>query len=139
MGDRSRTVDALITEALIELELDLVAGYLFGSAARDELRQGSDFDVAILTAGTALTPVGRWELEEQLAAKINRDVDLVDMRSASTVMQMQIISRGNVILDPAPSARHAYEGRVYADYSRLNEERKHILDNIRDRGTVHGR
>ncbi len=73
---------ARIVSALVELELDLVAAYLFGSAARNQLRKGSDFDLGVLTAGVPLLPVQRWELQEQLAAQLNRNIDLIKQRGS---------------------------------------------------------
>jgi hypothetical protein len=38
-------------------------------------------------------------LQENLAVQLRQDVDLVDLRAASTVMQMQVLSRGNVLVE----------------------------------------
>ena len=53
----------------------------------------SDIDLAVLVAGKA-DPVRLWELGQTLASELDRDVDLIDLRAASTVMQYQIITTG---------------------------------------------
>ena len=70
---------------------------------------------------------------------MRRDVDLVDLRAASTVMRMQVISHAIVLaaFDPAEQAR--FETYVYSSYARLNEERKAILAQVAREGTIHGR
>lgn len=72
---------------------DLLAVYLFGSRARDEARPDSDLDLAVLVEGK-LEPMAAWDLAQTLAGLTGYDVDLVDLRSASTVMQYQIITTG---------------------------------------------
>ncbi len=131
-------VGELVRDQLIAHAPGLLCAYLFGSAARGELRTSSDLDVAVL--GTVrLDDETRWQLQERLAANLGRNVDLVDLRSASTVMQMQVVSGGRVILDHDAGARRHFEGLVYAAYARLNEERRPVLEAIEKSGSVYGR
>lgn len=96
----------------------------------------SDVDVAVLTA-IRMDPLERWRLQEDLAALIGRGVDLVDLRSASAVMKVQVLASGVVLVDRDPHARAWFEMIALADYARLNEERKAILADIKDRGHVY--
>ena len=64
--------------------------YLFGSRAREDAGPDSDIDLAVLTLGN-LDPVERWILQEDLAALAHQNVDLVDLRRASTVMRVQVL------------------------------------------------
>lgn len=112
------------------------AVYAFGSAAHGEATPESDLDLAVLT-DQPLDPVVRFDLQERLAARAGRDVDLVDLRAASTVMQAQVVSTGRVVLDRDPAARAHFETVVYAAYALLNEERAGILADIAARGRVH--
>lgn len=117
---------------------DVIAVYRFGSTAEGTSDKGSDVDLAVL-AQQPLDPVRRFELQEGLAAMLKRDVDLVDLRAASAVLRMQVLSRGvAVAVFDAAEAAH-FECYAYADYARLNEERRGILDDVRDRGSVYGR
>lgn len=116
----------------------LQAVYLFGSLAQDGLHRESDIDLAFLT-DQPLDPLQRWALQEDLAALLHTDVDLVDLRSASTVMQAQIVAKGTVLYEADAPARQRFEMHAYARYAALNEERAAILDDIQQRGRVYGR
>ena len=86
-----------------------------------------------------LAPLVRFDLQERLADALRRSVDLVDLRSASTVMASQVVTTGVLIHDGAPASRGAFEDYIYSAYARLNEERRAILDRIASEGTVYGR
>ena len=116
----------------------LQALYLFGSVAREQGRHDSDVDLAVLLE-SPLTELARWELAQELAVTFGKDVDLVDLRSASTVMRSQILHSSQKLyeqVDVAPVA--AFEDFIVSDYARLNEERAGILADIATRGSVHG-
>lgn len=124
---------------LIRAEIrDLVAVYLFGSLADGSERPGSDVDLAFL-APRQVEPARRFDLQERLASALQRNVDLVDLASATTVMRMQVVSRGKVLAEFDPVERERFEDFVYSSFARLNEERKGILDRVAREGTVHGR
>jgi hypothetical protein len=83
--------------------------------------------------------VERFELQERLASALGRDVDLIDLLAASTVMRMQVVSRGLAIFDGSPAERSGFETHVFSSYARLNEERRALLDQIRRDGVIHAR
>lgn len=120
--------------------LDRVPGvqavYGFGSQTDGSARPGSDLDLAVLAA-MPLDAVARWDAQEALAAALGIDVDLVDLRSASTVMRAEVLRTGRVILDLDAGARIAWEVWTMSAYALLNEERAGILEDIRQRGRVH--
>jgi predicted nucleotidyltransferase len=130
--------DARAIELIRETVPDVIAIYRFGSTARDEQRGDSDVDLALL-APAALDPVVRFDLQERLAVALRRDVDLVDLRRASTVMAMQVVSRGESIETGDARERGRFEDHVFGAYARLNEERRAILQQVVRDGTVHGR
>ena len=115
----------------------LVALYRFGSAERGILRPESDIDLAVLSQET-LPELHRFELAQELAIQLHRDVDLVDLRSASTVMRMQVLSTGTCLTSEDEQARREFEMYAYSDYARLNEERGTILKGITKSGLVYG-
>ncbi|NJL18316.1 MAG: nucleotidyltransferase domain-containing protein [Nitrospira sp.] len=116
---------------------NLIAIYRFGSAEQGAVRPDSDIDLALFSR-EALPELCRFELAQDLAIQLHRDVDLVDLRSASTVMRMQIISTGTCLTSVDEQARREFEMYTYSDYARLNEERGAIVKGITKRGLVYG-
>jgi predicted nucleotidyltransferase len=116
---------------------EVVAIYRFGSSADGTTGRESDVDLALLTTAP-LAAAARFDLQERLALALRRPVDLVDLRTVSPVMAIQVIARGALLYDGNAATRGAFEDRVYGAYARLNEERRGILDRIAVEGTVYG-
>jgi len=115
---------------------DLLAVYLFGSAADGALRPDSDIDLAFL----ARKPQSRQavvECQEVLAKVLARDVDLVDLASAPTVLQLQAIDEGRLVDAPDANAAALFEVRVLRDYQDLKARRAGIEADIVHRGRVY--
>lgn len=99
--------------------------YLFGSQANETATSQSDIDLAVLLPNK-LDPVERFELQEKLACQLRRDVDLVDLLSASTVFQHQVIQTGTLLWGHAEE-QTKFEMQILSMYQHLNEERSEIL------------
>ena len=108
--------------------------YLFGSHATGDVHKNSDIDLAVLLP-KAISTVTRWEIQQKLALEFNVDVDLVDLLSASTVMQNQIIHKGSCLFD-ASDYQGAFEMQVMSMYQHLNDERSSLLTAFK--GEKHG-
>jgi predicted nucleotidyltransferase len=118
---------------------ELLALYLFGSEATGHATTQSDIDIAILLPhNIALSSIERFELAQELASQLNKDIDLIDLRLASTVLRSQIISTGTRLLNTTPNTVDIFETFVFSDYARLNEERAGILTDITQRNAVYG-
>ncbi|MFB3133554.1 MAG: nucleotidyltransferase domain-containing protein [Rhodothermales bacterium] len=130
-------VYASIVETLRAAVPGLIAIYLFGSAARGQRRQESDVDVAVL-ATHPLAPETRWTLQERLADQLHSDVDLVDLRAASTVMRAQVLASDRVLYEADTNVRQRFEMHALSMYADLNETRAAILEDIHQRGQVYG-
>jgi predicted nucleotidyltransferase len=76
---------------------NILAIYLFGSRANGTANPESDLDLAVLVAGYA-EPLQLWDVSNDLAEIAGCNVDLLDMRSTSTVMQYQILQTGRVLI-----------------------------------------
>ena len=99
--------------------------YLFGSYAHDQANSESDIDIAIF-GKTKFDPIFRWQMQNELANVLKIDVDLIDLLSASTVMQNQVIHHGICIYDAANYAA-LFDMQVMSMYQHLNDERAGIL------------
>ena len=115
----------------------LIAVYLFGSVARGDHTAPSDIDFAAL-APKPISPKIRWELQQELAVLLHCDVDRIDLRASSTVMRVQVLGSSQLLLDLDPYSRAIFEATALSAYARLNVERRHILEDIRQRGHVYG-
>lgn len=126
-----------ITRTLTEQLPDAIAIYLFGSQARGRAHPTSDIDIAVL-AHDPIPGLQLFQLAQDLALRLHREVDLVDLRRASTVMRAQILSTGQRVETTDEQAVAEFEMYAYADYARLNEERRDLLKGITERGLVYG-
>lgn len=83
--------------ALVELlrsRLDgVLAVYAFGSRIQGTADERSDLDLAVLVQGCA-GPLMLWDLAGEAADIAGCPVDLLDLRRASTVMQQQVLVKG---------------------------------------------
>lgn len=99
--------------------------YLFGSQASGDARPDSDWDIAFLADGD-LDNVSRWHIAEELAAELGQDVDLVDLKEASTVLKMQIVQKGRLLFGE-PLEADLFEASTMTQYVHLQESRADIL------------
>lgn len=88
--------------------------YLFGSHASGGAAPESDVDLGFYCS-TPIDPVVRYELEQDLAVELFRDVDLVDMAVAGDVVNKEIVENG-ILLFGDPESAERYELNVYSDY-----------------------
>ena len=113
------------------------AVYLYGSMARNEGRADSDVDIAVvqmqpLDANTVML------LRSKLGVLLGRDIDMLDMRRASTEMAFQALA-GSVCLFGGNDVDVAiYETSLMSMYSDLTIERRDILSDVVTRGNVYG-
>ncbi|MEQ9464980.1 MAG: nucleotidyltransferase domain-containing protein [Haliea sp.] len=114
----------------------ILAVYGFGSQVQGTTGPDSDLDLAVLVAGY-VDPLLLWRISGELADVAGCPVDLVDLRAATTVMQYQIITRGERwwSLD---SQAALYEAAILSDKTALDTARAGLLDDIRERGSIHG-
>lgn len=129
-------LNEMIVDRLVRAIPEVWAIYRFGSAGTRFERADSDIDLAILSP-RPMTGVARWELAQDLARWLRRDVDLVDLVGASTVLRHQVVGCGQRIYCADRFAAEEFESRALSDYVRLNEVRRDLLGDIRQRGRIH--
>lgn len=127
----------MILQLLQQRLPSLMAVYLFGSQVRGEATPSSDVDLAVLAPGY-LDPIDLWDISSDLAEVLQMDVDLLDFRAASTVMQYQILSTGTRLLAINPDL-NSYEAGVLSEMTNLNEARQGLIQDIQQQGTVYGK
>lgn len=103
--------------------MDVVVAYLFGSAARGELRPSSDLDVAVLisvAAHAGSVETTRASLQTSLQADLqeagHRPVDLVILNHASPDLIHRVLRDGVLLIERDRSARIRFEVRSRNDY-----------------------
>ena len=111
---------------------NLLAIYLFGSHAQGNAGPDSDIDIAVLVAGK-LDPLQLWEL----AQEIGPNLDILDLRTASTVMQYQIITTGLRLWTKNAQAA-IFESTILSDKTELDTARAPLLADIQREGTIYG-
>lgn len=115
----------------------LMAVYAFGSRVQCTANAHSDWDLAVLVEGYA-DAVLLWDTASELASLLGAEVDLLDFRAASTVMQHQILTTGERWW--ARDAQAAlYEAAVLSEMPELNAARGLLLADIAATGRVYGR
>jgi uncharacterized protein len=129
-------IDELVAALLTEIPT-CQAIYRFGSWGSEAQRTDSDIDLAIMPLSSP-EPVRLWMMAQTLASLAGRDLDLIDLLAAPTVLRMQVIAGGELLHCTDPDLVARFEDMVFSSYARLNEERRGILSDIRQRGTVFG-
>jgi len=115
--------------------LSAQAIYLFGSHARGEQRPESDIDLAVLLPANAARAAGALRLSDTalaLSRQARRDVDLVNLRLASTVFQNQVVHTGLLLYCGDEQARQEFEMLTLSSYIKLSEERADIPRQFRE-------
>lgn len=117
-----------ILQAVIESlrSFSPLAIYVFGSHGTPRQHPSSDLDIALLPK-EALEPVALFNVANALSIRLAREVDLIDLSNASTVMAKEVLRTGQRLLVNDLVATQTFEMRTLADYARLNEERGPVL------------
>jgi predicted nucleotidyltransferase len=111
--------------------------YLFGSFAKCEGREDSDIDLAIYT-DEIINPYDLFIAANKLSFEVKRDVQIVHLKDISTVFAAQIVGTREVLYCEDEKLMDSYNIRAFKDYTKLNEERKIVLDAIERDGKVYG-
>lgn len=100
---------------------------LFGSAVGLDYQQNkSDIDIAFL-ATKKINNVQRWNIQENLASRLNSDVDLVDLNNSNDILRFEVISKGkNLFIKPSYKIE-CFLDSIYINYIQLNEDRAEII------------
>jgi predicted nucleotidyltransferase len=109
----SPAVASLLSQAGVELAI------LFGSAASGKLRPDSDVDIGIvLAADRALDAIGELTLATELEHVLGREVDLVRLEDASTLLRFEA-AQGRCLLEARPGAFADFVSRALLEHEDL--------------------
>ncbi|MBI5500890.1 MAG: nucleotidyltransferase domain-containing protein [Deltaproteobacteria bacterium] len=96
--------------AALEADPRFSSAWLFGSAARGNLRPDSDFDVGVVLADPSAERAFMEDFREilgRLGLLAGRDVHLIDLRRAGHTVRFQVFRTGRLLFDRDTAATRA--------------------------------
>jgi predicted nucleotidyltransferase len=122
---RDEMVERLADLEQVEPAIELVV--LFGSAATGRARPRSDLDVAVRGDG----PVDLDALYLLLGPRLGTDrLDLVDLRTAGSVLAFEVARHGQPLFERAPGAFRSFQAlasRRYCDTAKLRRAQQRAI------------
>jgi hypothetical protein len=76
---------------------------------------------------------------EDIASRLDVDVDLIDLLKADTLLKHQIVTTGRRLYAADPMDAERYEIFILNDMMELNELRAPLIADMKRRGSVYGR
>lgn len=125
--------EAEIVDVILHHYPQIQAVYLFGSYGTEHEKPDSDVDLALLLPhphNAKQGPLLRSDCWSQLTTITRRPVDLIDLRTADTVFQNEIVRTGRILLVKDENARLEFEMLTLSLYQKLQEERSGIIERI---------
>jgi predicted nucleotidyltransferase len=122
--------ETAIVEAVLKRFPDAQAVYLFGSSGTRDERPESDVDIALLLPPKKATETGTPALDDlrfELESIHLKDIDLINLRKVSTVLQKEVVTANRRIYCADKYAADEFEMLTLSLYQKLNEERAGIL------------
>ncbi|MCK4608528.1 MAG: nucleotidyltransferase domain-containing protein [Gammaproteobacteria bacterium] len=95
----------------------------------------SDIDIAIFRAGKT-DKVVLWKLAQKIAVAISKDVDLIDLNAASTILRFQIINEGRRVYCNDNFKADFFENMIDSDYLDFSQRRAGLIKDIKARGRI---
>ena len=115
---------------------DIWSIYVYGSQASNKALPESDLDVAVL-GPEKISRLKLSETAQSTGISLQTQIDLVDLRSVPTDLQAQIVFKGKRTLLAEFNQVEVFEDFIFSSYARLNEERRFILADIQQRGSIY--
>lgn len=107
--------------------------YIFGSVSRGEMREESDIDIAVIGD---FNFYDRLDFICDLEKELGRKIDLIDFNRSNLNFQAEIITNGELIYCLDEEKNDLLEYKILAEYLVFEEDRKIVLDEIYNRGSV---
>lgn len=128
-----------IAKTVLNYYPDAEAIYLFGSYLTPDRQPDSDVDIAVLfrhEKAKLLKNIAASDCRDALEDVLKRRVDLINLRTANTVFQNEVIQNGRIIYQQNERTVDEFEMQVMSSYQKLNEERAGILEDILGSGRI---
>lgn len=130
--EHQQSLDIIINKIQLHCGSALQGIVLYGSRARGNYRSDSDFDLAMLCDHNI--PADEcWLLAQDIAATINKDVDLIDLWQAATVLRKEVIDGGVWLYQRDRIQCEEFATMAISQYQNFNLERRELLSAIKQR------
>ncbi len=120
-----------MVESLLDIlrhDQRVLAVYLLGSAARDQLRPDSDIDIALLLfAGCRIPPLELYQLAADLSMQAGRIVDVGILSSDNLVYAWQAIFTGERVFVKDTTTADLLVATLLGLYAQYFDERKEVV------------
>lgn len=136
-AERERIFDA-VRESVLGILPDAVAVYVYGSIARGDDWPSSDVDVAVLLPAKRRID-DALGLMAAIAARVGRDVDVVDLRRAGDTLRAEVLGEGRTVFAADADAVLDWEASAMSRYARHREEIRDLLDDFGRTGVGYAR
>lgn len=101
--------------------------YIFGSYTSNKMKADSDIDIAFYS----LKNIDTFDIflcAQKLSIELNKEIDLIDLKSSTTVFQNQVIRTGKVIYEKNRDMRARFEILTLKKYIELNSWRREQVE-----------
>ncbi len=119
-----------LVDTVLYHQSGIQAIYLFGSYDTDHERPGSDVDIALLLAPEQAKNAGYLGLSAMhiaLEDRLQKSVDVINLRQVSTVLQKEVIAADRCIYCADAYAVDEFEMLTLSYYQKLHEECREII------------
>lgn len=132
--------EAAIMKTVLLHYPDVQAVYLFGSYGTEDEWPESDVDIALLLHPEKSKKTGSLAISNLLIALeslLKKNVDIINLRQVSTVLQKEIVTADRRIYTSDSYATEEFEMLTLSYYQKLNEERAGIIESALKDGRFH--
>ncbi len=105
---------------------------LYGSQASGYATARSDIDLAVFISGKTSQQL-LWDTAQELACHFGKDVDLIDLKDATTVLQKEVCQHGVWLEKIDAMACDLFETHVFSKYQQLEDDRRPIINDLLSR------
>ena len=110
---------------------NIAAAYVFGSIVSGGLTPFSDVDIAILfKKGRVPNTLALLELRESLTGRLGIDVDVVCLNTVGPILALQVLRKGEKIVEHDTCAAAQFVIRVVNEYDDLKRVRRPIEQRV---------